>query len=628
MRSRVAHVPWATRVLAVMRGRADAWLAQPGEAPALAGGWMHEYVCPEHGVPLAFDPASPAQHRCPRGEACRGPAFDGAWRALRHRQIASVARDVALVYAATGEGAYSRAACGILSDYARRYGSYAGSADAQPWMLKGRAFHQALSEALWAVPLAQSFDLARAALAPAEAESLVAHLLRPVAATLAAAHDQEAQARPGSNYTAWLNAALGCLGFVLDDAALVERAIDGPGGFRAHLPAAIVADGFEFEGSPYYHNFVALAYTVLAEAARVNGIDLYAERGPQGQSIEATWRALAALAWPDGSLPLANDGAYWQGGPFDEELCEVYEVALARTGEPEFAWLLERAYRRRRSPRDRWTALLFAEQEVEGVESPPRPSACLPAIGLATLRTSGPSAGLAACVPFGPYGGAHGHLDRLSVQVWPFSLDPGTPPYALEARRAWYQQTAAHNAIVVDEQSQAPDAGHLVGWDRTAGIDTLLLTGDELHPGVRLSRKVTLDGGVLSDYCCVKASAERTIDWLMHVDGACTCHTPQLAQASGRLAEEGPYRFISVTARGDTPLLASLTVRHERGLYGLMLSADRPLEIMLAHGPDPERRTIIIARARGRCVSFQAYIERLGGRRGAPDPRRSRGGGS
>ncbi len=78
---------------------------------------------------------------------------------------------------------------------------------------------------------------------------------------------------------AWLNVTLGCLGFALNDQTLIDRAIQPPAGFTTHLSKAILADGLEFEGTPYYHNFVLLANLILAEAAKANGIDLYAVSG-------------------------------------------------------------------------------------------------------------------------------------------------------------------------------------------------------------------------------------------------------------------------------------------------------------------------------------------------------------
>ena len=99
-----------------------------------------------------------------------------------------------------------------------------------------------------------------------------------------------------------------------------------------HLSHVMIPDGFEFERTLYYHNFVVLAYVLLAEAALGNGIDLYRYTAPEGQNIRAMMDATLSLAYPDGSLPFLNDGAYWDGGGYwigsilDRPLCEVYLI--------------------------------------------------------------------------------------------------------------------------------------------------------------------------------------------------------------------------------------------------------------------------------------------------------------
>ena len=152
-RQRAKENSWSAEILAAMRTRVDIWLAHPADVPTLAGGWVHDYACPEHWCALTFDPASPFVHRCPHGETRTGEKLDAAWRVLEHRRIANAARDLALIFALTDEHTYANAACEILMQYAHLYANYTGADTAPAWMLKGRAFQQALTEAIWAVPI-------------------------------------------------------------------------------------------------------------------------------------------------------------------------------------------------------------------------------------------------------------------------------------------------------------------------------------------------------------------------------------------------------------------------------------------------------------------------------------------
>lgn len=601
-RQRVEQNKWMQDTLTAIRKRVDSRLETASAIPAHPGGWIHDYICPHHLLPLEFNPASPHHHRCPQGELHQGEALNAAWRAHLHRQAADLSRDAALVWVVTGDRQYARLAAQILLAYAGLYGRFDAARNAENWMLKGRAFSQALTEALWAVPLAQAFDLVRPYLPPDQQETIRTHLLRPVSQTLAQAQDElAAQNRLQSNYMAWLNTALGCLGFVLDDTALVERAIDGLSGFYAHLNAAILPDGFEYERTPYYHNFVALAYTILAEAARANGTDLYAARGKGGQSIEAMWHALAAVAWPDGSIPALNDGSYWQNSIFDTELCTVYEIALARSPRPEYAWLLRQAYCRRGTGRDVWPALLWGGEDIQTADRPEMAPVCLPHAGIALLRQNG----WAACVPFGPSAGSHSHRDRLALQVWPLALDAGTPLYGVPERRSWYQQTPAHSVLLVDGQPQTGAAGRLSGWEANGRGAGIWLSAAGLYPDVWLSRHIALVDHQLTDLLVAAGQTRHTYDWLLHLDvdevqvDMPADHEPVSHPFDGDLA-----RLFTIQKSWSAVRQFQADMPTVQGHFQLTLQTDAPMTVFLAQGPGRSYtptcpRQVIIARTEG-----------------------------
>ncbi|WP_174819931.1 heparinase II/III domain-containing protein [Paenibacillus koleovorans] len=365
--------------------------------PVEPGGWWHDYVCREHHTELEFDPAERDAHvfRCPHGCRLEGQPFRGSWLVFKHWSLARYSLQAAVVYAATGDAAYADLARGIVIRYAELFPHYPVHPDAQPWMLKGRAFHQALTESIWATTVIRTYLLLsdqgvvwnaseREAWAPfltmlEDSMTQYRHIL---------IHERN---HPESNYTAWLNAALGAVyaaqaagdsgsgggvsggnvsrgnGDVAErgDAAALERMnqlIEGVGGFRHHLAIGVKPDQFEFEGSTYYHVFVLRAYFISAEMAARVGVDLYGMSGEGGQSLRGMLDVLAALANDKGELPAMHDGPY-KRIPFAREIAEVLETGYTVYGNEAYLPMLAEAYRQlnpgREPQRNGLEAVLF-----------------------------------------------------------------------------------------------------------------------------------------------------------------------------------------------------------------------------------------------------------------------------
>ncbi|MGH3586879.1 MAG: hypothetical protein ACRDQ0_11195, partial [Pseudonocardia sp.] len=130
--------------------------------PAGRGGWWHQYVCPAHGVELAHVgllsgefPAGGAP--CAHGCRVDTPEVRGAWTVLAHQACARH------ILAAAGSPRHQDREGAVLSlrHYAERYAALGGAEHdgAAGWMLRGRLFHQALTEAIWAVTIGRAARL-------------------------------------------------------------------------------------------------------------------------------------------------------------------------------------------------------------------------------------------------------------------------------------------------------------------------------------------------------------------------------------------------------------------------------------------------------------------------------------
>ncbi len=179
--------------------------------PLRRGGWWHDYVCPTHGVEL--DPATAQVYPCRYGCELTGEPYAAAWLVFQHQGAAREARRRAHHFRHTGSPEDRHAATQILQAYASLYRdvSQAGwNASSEGWMLRGKLFAQALTEAQWAVQIADAVlamhlgDVAGDPLDRPVVEMLLG-LLETITDARAVLVEQRHDER--NNYTAWLNAA-------------------------------------------------------------------------------------------------------------------------------------------------------------------------------------------------------------------------------------------------------------------------------------------------------------------------------------------------------------------------------------------------------------------------------------
>ncbi|HET6297432.1 MAG TPA: heparinase II/III family protein [Kribbella sp.] len=413
--------------------------------PQGQGGWWHDYVCPVHGVELGhaglLSGAFPAEGApCVYGCSLDTPKVRGAWTVLAHqtcgRRILELAESL--------DPADNDAALGLLTQYARLYAALpAAHEGAQAWMLRGRLFQQALTEAIWAVTIGRaSWLLADRGLGLGPE---VGELLTSLAGAAEEARAALVEDRFTSNYVAWFCAA----------GAVCSRDpewLEGQHGLYNHLLAATSPDGWQWEASTYYHSFVLRA--ALLAIAAVPGANPPSDVRDRLASMADV---LATLRTAGGLLPALHDGPYGRPG-FDDELAELAKL----------------------------------------ISGTPRPA------GVTVFRDAGYAvlrgAGLHAIVDFGPHGGSHGHRDKLALYLYgatsAWQPDPGQVPYGHAGWRRYYASAAAHPTFSVDGMEQAECSGRLVDVsERSVTVECT-----DAFPGVVAQRRLTLtDDGLLDE---------------------------------------------------------------------------------------------------------------------------------
>lgn len=490
--------------------------------PQEPGGWWHQYVCPHHHTELAFDDiqADASTFNCPHGCKIEGEAYRGAWLVFKHQSLARVALQAAAVYSALGDPAYAQLSKRLLAEYAEQFPLYPVHPEAQSWMLKGRAFHQALTEAIWSTTLIRAYLLLRDKGVTFEAKEQEA--IDVFLGLLAGSMEEyrhiliHERNNAENNYTAWLNASLSCVYAARGEQSALEALIEGQGGFKHHLSIGVKSDQFEFEGSTYYHVFVLRAYLIAAEMAQRFGIDLYAVTGADGQSMRGMLEALADLADGQGVLPALHDGPLARA-PYAREIAEIAEQGLAIYGLAGLAPVLREAYRQLGGG-VQLEALLYGGAAEPAPE--PRGSRLWPEAGFVIGRVKGNP--LSFLADFGEHGGSHGHYDKLHLSLMhaeqTLTPDFGMVPYGSSMRKSWFAETASHNTVSLNGVSQAPHEGRCVRYAAEETAVYAWLQTTEAYEGCTMNRHLLLTGEWMLDWFRVELAGEapHSIEWWMH----------------------------------------------------------------------------------------------------------------
>jgi hypothetical protein len=119
-------------------------------------------------------------------------------------------------------------------------------------------------------------------------------------------------------------------------------------------------------------------------------------------------------------------------------------------------------------------------------------SAIFPEAGYAMLRAKNND--LSVILKFGPYGGGHGHYDKLGEIVYAEgriqAVDPGTQLYGMALHKEWDQMSVAHNTITADESRQDQATGKLVAWKDGDGYVAVTASAGPAYKFADLTRSI------------------------------------------------------------------------------------------------------------------------------------------
>lgn len=233
--------------------------------------------------------------------------------------------------------------------------------------------------------------------------------------------------------------------------------------FRAELDRQVNQDGFQSEVSTGYQWLVVDEYRRTYDYL-TNDSPVITQR-ELGQRLVQMYSALAYLTRPDGTYPQINDGV------MDPDF--MLHDRLLRAGE-----LFERA------------DLCYIASQGRSGSRPEQTSMAFPDGGLFVMRSDWTTDARYLLFDAGPFGGNHGHEDKLSIEVYaygqPFIVDPGSYTYATDdPYRAYFVGSYGHNTILCDGKSQirrwqpgahehAATPGNYATWRSTPAYDSVV----------------------------------------------------------------------------------------------------------------------------------------------------------
>ena len=268
----------------------------------------------------------------------------------------------------------------------------------------------------------------------------------------------------------------------------------------------------------------------------------------------------------------------------------------------------------------------------------------LPASGLIVLRETAGNftaepASTAVALSYGPYGGGHGHPDKLGIVVYSqgrqWIPNYGSMPYETHWKREWTSHSVSHNTLVVDGVSQQPAGtedkmwpvdsseqrvqGMLERFDPTTRIASAFC--DTAYPGLTMKRQVRL-----REHCVVDrleaapnrgdSAAEHQFDSVLHIDGSFLESSLHFEPVSGALGTRCGYQLVDQlrTAAVENPSSVTFAAGKER-LRIWILPQKSPTQLFLGQGPTnspEERKPMLILRQKGTRARFETVVEPLG----------------
>jgi hypothetical protein len=272
-----------------------------------------------------------------------------------------------------------------------------------------------------------------------------------------------------------------------------------------------------------------------------------------------------------------------------------------------------------------WDMIMAGRAPGVLVKQPQPVSNLIAGSGHAILATNGPGK-LTAALTFGPYGGFHGHYDKLSFVLFGYGRELGVDPgraasqaYRLPIHSEWYKATTGHNAVIIDGIPQKEAGGELLAFKTSGSYAAIAAYAGPAFDNVTHNRFLLLGPTYLLVVDELKATDGKahTFDWLYHNKGKnATCTLPVTDAKPGY--QPPGYSYLhdisAFKAVNNEPFEVKF---NDDGLSTILtMQGNKGDEVFTATGPLAsvvDRVPMVIVRRKGMNVRFVSVIEPVSG---------------
>lgn len=583
---------------------ADALLLRPIVFPPEGGQHNQWYQC--ESCQIGLKTVDPTHHRCPKcRRVYRGYPYDNVLYKTKHGNLAQEMNVCAWAYAVTGETKYAEKTREYLLGYAERYTQYPyhsanmGKRDDEPRDSGGHVMEQTLSESSWSLGVTEAYDLVRTSdvFSEADHQKMREGLFWPLYKNI------EKRKSGKSNWQTYHNAAIFHIGAVIQNVDLMKQALEDPeNGFYRQMDISVLPGGMWYENSWGYHFYPLEAVRRTTEAARRLGIDLYWI--PQ---LKDLYTVALDYQMIDGTLPRFADATTIKIPG------QRYETAYHQWQDPAFLTVLP--------TEPTWESVLYGRQTGKGemADIGHFKSVLKEGAGHAILRINGHEGPSSAVLTYGPFGGGHGHFDKLSFVYFALGHEQGYDPgrarsqaYRLPVHKNWYRATTGHNTVLVDRQSQEGVEGDLILFGENEHFSAAAARVDKAYEKILHQKLMVMRPGYLLivDLLEAQDGQEHTFDWMYHNKGErISC---EQATGEGDAPEGQGFEFIESVQRGESGEGVHAEIDHADDVIHVFVNGQAHSQVMVGTGVGEsvlDRIPLLFVTRKGTAAAFAAVVD-------------------